>query len=496
MRTSRLFLFFAASLIGTLGVSSAWALIGDLTPKTPVIEYFNDVTGHYFMTSDPAEYTALDAGFDGHTWHRTGHQFIAYPVGYRANVCRFYAPGPNSHFFTARVQECDALRTQDQGWIYEGVKFSVDVPNAGACSTGTPIYRFYNNRAAFNDTNHRHVSAEMRGEMQARGWIDEGIAFCVYRNEDVPAKSFVVDTYTDTAPTHTLFECLNTDRLRGTCLALDGIGGPMNNLVRPYQPPFYAPADPQWSDSYSALTGAVYPLHTAQGLNDTSAVAAHSFVQRWGTGMGLRVSSLDHFSGAVGSIAPMYKFATRASQFVGAGDERVFPWRATNENYLRIGFGLLPRTVRRADAGSHAWGAPVIEFQDATSGDVIDVTLQTFGTIPPGDFVGAVDPTNNHVFVSTVFRADPAFGKRIAGDFIPCAGDGVCVTDPGPRSFEFRIDRADFAKVLTMARAANPRLSADPNDYLLANFRFQAGIFGNADLGLTLAYLHLDVFGY
>jgi len=59
---------------------------------------------------------ALDAGFDGHTWHRTGHTFFGWPVGYRAPVCRFYAPGPKSHLFTARIAECEALRPTDHGW--------------------------------------------------------------------------------------------------------------------------------------------------------------------------------------------------------------------------------------------------------------------------------------------------------------------------------------------------------------------------------------------
>src|SRR5258705_5086633 len=256
------------------------------------------------------------------------------------------------------------------------------------------------------------------------------------------------------------------------------------------------PVDPQWSPPYSDLTGLFYPIYPRQLSDDPSTIAEHSFMQLTGTGLGFRVSALDHVSGVVGSIDPTYQFTTRAP-LVGFPEGRVFPWRLRHEPSLELAFRLSGGDARRNDPNSHAWGGAAIAFRDTVSGRSIEVTLQTYGTIPPGDFVGAVDATNDHIYVSTVFRADPAFGTRVVGDFVPCAGNGACAMgDFNGKQYTFRLGRDDFVKVLALARAANPNLSADPDDYLLVNFRFQNGIVGNATLGAGLTYLHLDLFGY
>ena len=37
-------------------------------------------------------------------------------------VCRFYAKGPNSHFYTAEAVECAAVKN-DPGWTFEGIAY-------------------------------------------------------------------------------------------------------------------------------------------------------------------------------------------------------------------------------------------------------------------------------------------------------------------------------------------------------------------------------------
>jgi hypothetical protein len=262
------------------------------------------------------------------------------------------------------------------------------------------------------------------------------------------------------------------------------------NRIGPYFPPFFITNNPDWSNGFIDITGYYYDLYTAQVPEDTMAVAAHSFVQRSDSQMtGLHVSSLDRLSGQIASIDSVYQFATRAPAG-GAADSRVAPWHAGFDNFIELSFGVNAKTVRRANAQSHAWGNPMIEFRDVRSGQSIDVTLQTFGTIPPGDFVGAMEPATGNVFVSTVFRADPSFGSRVRGDFIPCDGNGACASG----KFEFRISREDFDKVVAMARASNPALSENAGDYILVNFRFRGGVFNDAELGMTLDSLKLDLF--
>ena len=96
-------------------------------------------------------------------------------------VCRFYARGPNSHFYTIVAQECAAVKL-DPGWHYEGDSFfAISAPAVGSCASGTsPIYRVYNGRFAQNDSNHRFVvKVALYQQMIAQGWIGEGVAMCV-----------------------------------------------------------------------------------------------------------------------------------------------------------------------------------------------------------------------------------------------------------------------------------------------------------------------------
>jgi hypothetical protein len=159
-----------------------------------VVEYYNEDLDHYFMASGGGEIAALDAGQQGR-WKRTGQSFAAWPSASLAPpqakpVCRFYAKGPNSHFYTADPAECEQLKQIEAaqraqagsgeflGWAFEGIAFYALLPQAGQCPGGTtPVYRSYNGRALQNDSNHRFmVDSRMRSAMV--GWIEEGVAFC------------------------------------------------------------------------------------------------------------------------------------------------------------------------------------------------------------------------------------------------------------------------------------------------------------------------------
>ena len=152
-----------------------------------VREFVNTRLGHYFITADPAEATAIEAGSAGPGWQRTGSGFRAWTskAGIPPEavpVCRFYgtpAIGPNSHFYTADPRECDSVRA-DPGWRYEGIAFYTIVPGTIGCPTGMmPVRRLYNNRFAQNDSNHRYTTnPDVVSAMQQQGWTDEGIVFC------------------------------------------------------------------------------------------------------------------------------------------------------------------------------------------------------------------------------------------------------------------------------------------------------------------------------
>jgi hypothetical protein len=161
-----------------------------------VVEYYHEQLDHYFMAANPDEIAMIDAGGQG-GWKRTGHRFQAWAKAGDAPpaakpVCRFYAAGPNSHFYTGDANECQQLRQLEQGeraqaaaeghkflgWTYEGVAFYAMVPQAGQCPAATlPVWRAYNKRAQQRDSNHRFtVDPVARASMA--GWADEGAVFC------------------------------------------------------------------------------------------------------------------------------------------------------------------------------------------------------------------------------------------------------------------------------------------------------------------------------
>jgi endonuclease YncB( thermonuclease family) len=162
-----------------------------------VVEFWNSTTNHYFMTSNAAEANGIDGGSAGPGWQRTGNTFSVWPAesaeAGTAPVCRFYAHGPNSHFFTANAAECQWLRDLEAqqrreassvgkpflGWGYEGTAFRIKLPNdAGQCPSGSEeIYRAYNMRHDFNDQNHR-FSPWLTDIQKLAGWKTEGVAMC------------------------------------------------------------------------------------------------------------------------------------------------------------------------------------------------------------------------------------------------------------------------------------------------------------------------------
>ncbi|MEO7741794.1 MAG: hypothetical protein ABIR98_02510 [Usitatibacter sp.] len=164
----------------------------------PIVEYYAESTDHYFITAAPGDVAMLDNGGMG-GWKRTGQKFKGWlrmgdaPPGAKA-VCRFYAKGPNSHFYTGNAGDCEYLKAIESqqrasaeargepflGWAFENIAFYALVPENGQCPGGTTaVYRTFNNRAGQNDSNHRFsTDAQQRAAMLLSSWADEGVAFC------------------------------------------------------------------------------------------------------------------------------------------------------------------------------------------------------------------------------------------------------------------------------------------------------------------------------
>ena len=483
----------AAALLAMAILEAAAFGTGTIDPYPPktVYEYFNTTNGHYALLSDPTEVAGVDAGVAG-AWVRTGYSFAARNEAlYPPNVCRFYAPRANSHFFTANAAECEFLRTHDTGWLFEKLDFSVALPAGGVCPSGlAPVFRMYNDRWAFDDSNHR-FSADpvVREDRIARGWLDEGVAFCAQHPNRVADKSFRIETEKIRPSAECEDESLNV----GSCIALNQIPSLVNEIVS-WMPPGYVTFGPQYSQAFTNATGFDGNVYTGQPPFDTQAVLAHSFAQTLLIApdrFGLHVNSIDRTSGELASINPLYQFRTSAPA-AGQLDARVFPWPGSRDSDLIVSFDLNVKAVRRLEPSGHAYGHPTLQFRDTASGNQLYVTVQAYGTVAPTDFT-MVDASTGRVIVSTSFRDAPAFGRRIIGDFLPCAGDGPCERT-GPMSFGFRINRAEFAAVLSKARASNPALSANPADYHLANYHFNNEVYRGAEIGASISLFTLEIY--
>jgi probable HAF family extracellular repeat protein len=161
--------------------------IGEEPASNPVdvIEYYNAVFDHYFVTPVAAEIALLDARTAPfQDWSRTGYSFKAY-VGVPAPaatvpICRFFnasfAP-KSSHFYAAQGTSCEATLAQFPDWkLEDAALFTTALPSAsGTCPLGTvPVYRLYNNGMG-GAPNHRFVTSP--GERQimiGRGYVPEG----------------------------------------------------------------------------------------------------------------------------------------------------------------------------------------------------------------------------------------------------------------------------------------------------------------------------------
>jgi hypothetical protein len=493
---------FAAVLISAaslLASAHAFAFgLQHLVPPVSVVEFHNRFLDHYFLTAEPDEIAAIDAGAAGPGWQRTGFGFSAWGLNDLAQSCpgcvpvaRFYGTpglGPNSHFYTAQADEAAGLRRAGTGWTYEKDAFHTWVPAAdGTCAFDlVPVYRLYNGRWMFNDSNHRYVtSPRVRNEMIARGWADEGARFCVASKVEVPLKAFKVEI----PVTHRILpsaECEDESRGVGACLAVNNLPVPALRA---------GPFDPIAGGTFGAVTGVYSPeVYWAGGGYGTTPerLAQGQFVNTvtgpngLATWFGIHIDTLGREGSSYASINPLYQM--RTSHGWGA-DERFFPFATglPSEAELSIQFTLYVRHINVHDGHSHAYGHPTLELIDARSGEHLYFTALAYGR-PSGTDYLAPDIGTGKVIVGTEFRGDTPYGRSLRATTLstPPGFQGAANGD-----FDFRMAREEFQRVVDAARTLNPRLSPDPADYLVDNFHFNNEVVGNAEIGMGLGQFSL-----
>lgn len=169
---------------GVLDAYATLQVVDTLKPFSLVYEYYNVDLNHYFRTGSRPESLSVLSGGAGAGWRDTKGYFLAWRQASQGAVpvCRFYGTpgkGPNSHFYTADPGECSQVKN-DPGWTYEGIAFYVKLPVNNTCPLDTiPIYRLYNNRWMYNDSNHRFTTdlTEVNA-MVLKSWVSEGLVMC------------------------------------------------------------------------------------------------------------------------------------------------------------------------------------------------------------------------------------------------------------------------------------------------------------------------------
>ena len=166
----------------------------DYTPPTAlggnevlVDEFHNDSIKRYFITASSADKDLLDRGGAGPGWARTGYQFKAFtipgitelrPVP-QAPVCRLYASGANTHFYSADARECQLLR-RSPGWADEGIAFWINQALQTSCAPGMlAVTRLSDSRLREFTSSRRYTTSISEVEaMKANGWTEEGVVMC------------------------------------------------------------------------------------------------------------------------------------------------------------------------------------------------------------------------------------------------------------------------------------------------------------------------------
>ena len=136
----------AAAALAFAALPASSFIIGPQPDPDAIIveEYLHDLgdgRSHYFLAADTGEKRFIEAGGAGPGWRATGHRFGAFRAGSNrapGKVCRFYAPGPVTHFFTASTPSIRP-RTGDTDDCYFCVLVSPWLLTSTVCVVPPPI---------------------------------------------------------------------------------------------------------------------------------------------------------------------------------------------------------------------------------------------------------------------------------------------------------------------------------------------------------------------
>ena len=190
------------------------------------------------------------------------------------------------------------------------------------------------------------------------------------------------------------------------------------------------------------------------------------------------------------SIDPIFEFNVFPPA-AGAIDTRLMPFTGPEAANQEIAFSFDHRVKRVTTAPNGlAYGQAVFTPLDLKSQIHFYFVVDLFGTQPLVDNV-LIDSATGQAIVETGFRASPYgrnFGAMSFGTPSPFVSPSVEGT--GGR-YEFRFNVDEFRRILAAVRTLEPRLSADPADYLFDDFHFNTEVVGDGEIGETIANMEV-----
>ena len=252
---------------------------------------------------------------------------------------------------------------------------------------------------------------------------------------------------------------------------------------------------------FSRRTGSSGDIHTAQTAIGMYEIDARSFAQTKASSpeIGIYVNSLDRTTSIPAtSVNPLYQFTTTPPA-PGEVDRRIMPWKDNANRDVELSFGLLIKVMQRATDQGYAQSHPVIELIDTKSRRNFYITIGAAAVAPlptsaEGYFLFKDFGVGNAI-VSTIFRDNPGFGVKLAGNEIWCNTANNTGTCPAVTTqFGFRMRRQDIAFVISKARTLDTALSPDIADYAIDNFSFNNEVSPDGQVGLTLTNYTLSIF--
>ena len=401
------------TISGTIRAAAAALLLTTGLPgpamAVTVVEFTNVESGRFHLTAFADEIAVLDGGGAGPGWSRTGQAFEVSGAG--EPVFRFVGTVDRAqHFFTIDPGEAATLAQPGSGWILEGTAFRAHPhgrpdffsPTPSGCPTTPspgggffqfrlptfPVFRLNGNSLGFG---HRYTAdAGLRATLLARGWVDEGVGFCVAGTypAGMPLREFRIEAISSDRVGSPAY-CRDESRL-GSCYAAF-------NLPLPNQP----------SDTlgaHRALTGVTFATLAYMPLESLSLVPANStgpaFILPGSFEQGLYFDSRASGDSPYASLALHHQLKTSR----GPLDERFRPWRLPlPDSELVFRFDLAVATLV-AEPASHAYGHTTIEFLDQRAARSFYFNVIAYASSPLGGDAVGFDVNENKPIVGSLVR--------------------------------------------------------------------------------------------